>query len=211
MAGSELSDRLLEKARRYLVTSAADEDGRRDCEMSIAKWLTLPVDPFSPAHPPPLAGTCDGPEARAEAIVSALRERCKALGLADSMVTKGGTILSDQAVCTAADQRKLGQLDDARRTADQLMAIARRLVRDFPDRAESSIVLSDAYCQISKNAWKYDDYDTIERSLGQAVEAARHALELDPGREDSRRLAVKLAEKLAAFRAGREPAKSTSR
>ena len=144
------------------------------------------------------------------------------LGRTDSSQQPGGReadqpgplwvpVFAGQAVCTAADQRRFGQLDDARRTADQLLAIARQLVREFPDWADSFIVLSDAYCQISKNAWKYEDYDTIERSLGQAVEAARHALELEPGREDARRLAVKLAEKLAALRAGRELAKSTSR
>jgi eukaryotic-like serine/threonine-protein kinase len=192
-----------------LKTTVREDPNNRHAQQCLQQCLALFLghNLFSPSHP-------DDPEARAVAIVSAIRERCSAPGLGEEVVTTTGIALPsllDKATRTAAYQRKIGRIDDARRTAGMLMAIARRLVLEFPDRADSYIVLSEAYTQVAKNAWKDEDFNTIERSWGQALEAVRRAVELDPGREDARRIAATLAERLTSLKAGREQGKSAAR
>ena len=89
------------------------------------------------------------------------------------MVPATISVVLDDAVEAAAEQRRLGRLDDARATAARLMALARRLVREYPDSAHSYRVLSDAHNQIKKNAFKTDDDKLIEEALVQAIEAAQ--------------------------------------
>jgi hypothetical protein len=92
------------------------------------------------------------PEAGAVKLISAIRDRCKSLGLADSMVA--GAIMDiviGDAASTAGSQRRLGRLDDARATATRLMVLAGRLVREYPDNAFSYRVLSEAHNQIKKS------------------------------------------------------------
>jgi hypothetical protein len=80
----------------------------------------------------------------------------------------------------AAARRHAGRLDQARRVADRLHAVARRLVTRYPDQAVAFWALSQAYIQIQKNAWQTKDRAAIERYLKLAVNAATHALVLDP-------------------------------
>ena len=49
------------------------------------------------------------------------------------------------------------------------------------------MALSHAYIQIHKNAWQTGDRAAVERYLKLAVDAARHALRLDPDNEIIRR------------------------
>ncbi len=79
-----------------------------------------------------------------------------------------------------SEQRKAGLLDDARRTAACLSAFAKRLARRDPDEAAFHLLLSEAFEQESKNAWKVEDYTAIEEALRKALGEARTALSLDP-------------------------------
>ena len=114
------------------------------------------------------------------------------------MVPATISVIFDDAVREAAEQRKLGRLDDARATAARLMTIARRLVREYPDSAHSYRVLSEAYNQIKKNAIQTGDDKLVEEALVQAIEAGQRALALDPDRIETRRHLDKLTEQLAS-------------
>ena len=68
---------LLTKKRRFAMSY----------ERFVSEWLAISVGPLSPFRSSSSAATYDrDPEAGAIALISALRERCSKLGLADSMV-----------------------------------------------------------------------------------------------------------------------------
>ena len=109
------------------------------------------------------------------------------------MVPATISVISNQAFGEAAEQRKLGRLDDARSTAARLMTIARRLVREYPDSAYSYYVLSVAHNVIKKNAYRTHDDSLVEEALSHAVEAGQRAVRLDPDLIEARRLLDKLS------------------
>src|SRR5262249_26041765 len=80
----------------------------------------------------------------------------------------------------AAARRHADRLDQARRVADRLHAVAGRLVARYPDQAVAHWALSQAYVQIYKNAYQTDDRADVERYLKLAVNEATQALVLDP-------------------------------
>jgi len=185
---------------------AAHEDKgiRDDYERFVAEWLALSVGPLSPFRSSSSAATYDrDPEAGAVALISAIRDRCSKLALADSMVPAAIIVIEQDATESGMQQRKLGRLDDARTTAARLMTIARRLVREYPDSANSYRVLSEAHNQIKKNAYQTHDNHLIEETLVQAVEAARRTLALDPDRLETRNYLERITEQLASIRAER--------
>ena len=57
----------------------------------------------------------------------------------------------------------------------------------YPNQAAAHWAVSQAYIQIYKNAWQTDDRAAVERYLKLAVEAARHAVVLDPDNAIARR------------------------
>ena len=76
-------------------------------------------------------------------------------------------------------QRQVGKLGDARRIADQLVALAERLTRSYPDQAAAFMLLSEGYVQEAKIAYRVDGEPVIgwERK---ALDAAIHAEKLEP-------------------------------
>ena len=52
---------------------------------------------------------------------------------------------------------------------------AHRMVQRFPENPSSYLVLSVAYLQRYKNAWKCNDLKLVRQEMVQSVEAARHA------------------------------------
>ena len=84
------------------------------------------------------------------------------------------------AVGRAAEQRKAGRLDDARWTAASLLAFGKVLARRDPNEALFHLVLCDAFEQEAKNAWKVNDFPTIEAATRNALVAACTAIRLDP-------------------------------
>ena len=88
---------------------------------------------------------------------------------------------------TLAHRRKSGQLDAAQRLADHLIELAKQLTRAYPTQALSYMVLSEAFVQKTKNAYQIDDVDPLpwERK---ALEAALHAVSLEPENEDAHNL-----------------------
>jgi eukaryotic-like serine/threonine-protein kinase len=214
--GLEALGRLLQRDDLKRMASGDDKRIRDGYERMVGDWLALSVGSLSPFRPSPAAANFGrDPEAGAITLISAIRERCSKLGLADSMVSRTVRVIFIDAVAEAADQRKLGRLDDARATAARLMTIAIRLVQEYPDSANSYRVLSEAHNQIRKNAIRSQDKRLEEESLVAAIEAARSSLALDPDNIETRHHFDTLTERLIRMKADhttkRVPEPSTQR
>ena len=196
--GMEAVGRLLQRDELKAMTSHEDSGIRLAYEHFVCQWLALSVESLSPFHSSAVATDYDrDPEAGAVALISALREQCRKLGLADSLVPAAGFVLAQDATGVAGQQRNLGRLDDARATAARLMTLAQRLVRDYPDHASSYRVLSESYNHIKKNAIRSQNEQYAEAALGQAIQAAKKALALAPDRIETRRHLDNLTGKFA--------------
>ena len=60
------------------------------------------------------------------------------------------------------------------------MALARRLVQEFPDDPRSHWMLGQAFQQRCKNAWKRPDMGAVRRELARSVEELERAVSLGP-------------------------------
>ncbi len=102
----------------------------------------------------------------------------------------------DEVICASAfgtqlawvttQLRHRGKLDEARRTADRLVAFERLIVSRHPNLSWAHLALANAYEQVNKNAWWTHDRAAIERSLRLAIEETQRALVLDPQNEVAR-------------------------
>ncbi len=193
-----------ERLQAALQDSPADRQLRGFVERYVTDLVVATVMPFP--WEAGLSGESNDPnepEASAEPLLSSFRSRCRALGLDERLAPNVALKLADLVTIRAAEQRRIGRLGDADGTVRGLMVFAWRLVRDHPDQPESHMILSVAYLQVSKNAWKREDYPAIERALRQSLKSARHARDLDPRHEGARLLVEKIAPRLALFDAGR--------
>jgi hypothetical protein len=84
--------------------------------------------------------------------------------------------LSERISC----QRRLGRIDEARRSTDRMHAFARLLAARYPDQPVAHLALSASFTQIAKNAWNTNDRSAVERNWNLALDEARRALMLDP-------------------------------
>ncbi len=159
-------------------------------------------------HDPPsrrlIAGPDAGeaPEVWAGRVLSTLRERGSSLGLSQPDASTICLSLSDRLQREASQQRQLGRFEQAEQTAARLMALARVLVRELPERADSHIILCQAHTQIASNAWKRDDRRQFVRSLEMALGAALDATRLDPMNEHAQLHADRVAKKLNGIKVG---------
>jgi tRNA A-37 threonylcarbamoyl transferase component Bud32/tetratricopeptide (TPR) repeat protein len=174
-------------------------------------WLAFSVAPLSPFQSQPAAAEFDrDPEAASAALIAAVRQRCAKLGLDESPVPETIRVLIDGGFGAASEARRHGRLDEARAIVGRMMPIARRLVQEYPDNAQSYYVLSGAYDQIRKNAQRAGDVQLEEQAALQAIEAARRVLGLDPDRVLHRDYLEALTKRLAALRARRKAAGSAT-
>ena len=84
-------------------------------------------------------------------------------------------------------QRQAGNLAEAQRIVDRLLALAERLTRSYPDQAAAYMLLSEGYVQQAKIAYRVDGepVDGWERkALGAAIQAAM----LEPESDEPRNL-----------------------
>jgi hypothetical protein len=90
----------------------------------------------------------------------------------------------------ASEQRQGHCLDQARQTADRMLALARLVVERNPKDSDAHLSLAVAYDEVRKNAWQVNDRATdratIERYLRLAIESNRRALEFTPDDELAR-------------------------
>ncbi len=144
------------------------------------------------------------PKAGAVELISAMRQQCSKFGVADSMISATTEVMRVDAVIEASGHRKHGRIDDARLTAARLLAIARQLVGEYPNSASSYRVLSEAYNQIRKNAFRTDDDQLLEEATVQAVETAQRAVALAPDNPEARLHLDGLTERLELMKADRK-------
>jgi len=170
----------------------------------VAEWIAHDVNPYpaDPASTGESMGRLD-PNAHADAVIRALESRCEALGDAPGLFPAAALEVASLAAQRGAAQRKVGRLDDARRTAACLSAFARKLVRRDPREAAFHLLLAETFSQESKNAWKVWDYHAIEETLRKALGEACTALRLDPGNAMARIAVSTLRDKLVGLISGR--------
>jgi hypothetical protein len=145
------------------------------------------------------------PEVHARSVVRALDSRCEALGVYPALLPAAAQQVRGIAVCRAAEYRKAGRLDDARWTAASLFAFAKVLVRRDPNEAYFHLVLCEAYEQQAKNAWKVNDFPTIEAATRNALVAGCIAMRLDPRKTVARMKVATLQDKIVGLNAERPP------
>ena len=143
------------------------------------------------------------PDAEADSIIGALESRCNALGVHPGLFPKVARMMGMLFTCAAADRRQAGRLDDARRIAAVLTAFARKLGRRDPAEAEFHLIMSHAFAQESKNAWKVEDFPAIEMALRKSLDEARTAIRLDPRNVNARIQVAGIQDKLVGLVSGR--------
>ncbi len=156
-------------------------------EWRVADWIAEDIQPY-----PPRASSTGEPEGRpdpdahAHAVILAIESRCKSLGVYPALLPAAAGHVAGCAIGWAAEQRRAGRLDDARWTAASLFAFAKVLKRRDPSEVTFHVVLSEAFDQEAKNAWKVKDFPTIEAATRNALVEASTALHLDPRNTSAR-------------------------
>ena len=89
-------------------------------------------------------------------------------------------------------------------TAASLSAFGKMLTRRDPNEAVFHLVLCEAFDQEAKNAWKVEDFPTIEAATRNALVAARTALRLDPRNPAAQMKVAGLQDKMIGL-ASRQP------
>ena len=123
-------------------------------------------------------------EAWTDRVISSIKSDATKFDLDHTRIPAIGWMMRQLLCDTMARQRKVGKLGDAHRFADQLLALARRLTRSYPDQAAAYMLLSDGYVQRAKIAYREDDEPVIgwERK---ALDAAIHAATLEPENDEA--------------------------
>ena len=171
----------------------------------MADWIARDIQPVSvrPECPPANRRAASTRTPTPDAVIRALESRCEALGVYPALLPAAALQVAALPSVGAAEQRKAGRLDDARRTAACLFAFGKTLARRDPNEAVFHLVLSEAFEQESKNAWKVNDYTAIEAALRKALGEACTALRLDPRNTHARMKVAGLQDKLVGLAARR--------
>jgi hypothetical protein len=175
-------------------------------EDKLSVWIAHDIQPYP--SDPDSTGKPQGrlaPDVHACAVIQALESRCEALGVYPALLPAAALQVCGIAYNQAHEQRNAGRLDDARWTAASLLAFGKGLSRRGPSEAAFHVVLSLAFEQEAKNAWKVNDFPTIEAATRNALAAASTALHLDPGNKTARMKVSGLQEKIVGLASGRPP------
>ena len=90
------------------------------------------------------------------------------------------------AAVRSAELRRAGRLQDARRSAADVSALATALARRDPAELRFHLIGGEAFLQESKIALAENDRAASEAALRQALAEARIAVRLDPGSTEAR-------------------------
>jgi hypothetical protein len=161
---------------------------RRDLETSLGELAArriglLPSIVTSPCLIPQDLSA----EAWTDRVISGIRSDAAQFGLDQNRIPAIGWFMLQNSSATLASQRRTGKLGDVRRSVDRLLALATRLTRSHPDQAATYMVLSEAYFQRAKLAYRVDGEPVIgwERKT---LDAAIQASKLEPENDDARSL-----------------------
>jgi hypothetical protein len=194
------------KIRAAIERFPADRRLPQPLAEKLALWIARDIQPY-PSDPKSTGkpqGRLD-PDVHARAVILALDSRCEALGVYSAVLPAAAMQVCGIAVGRAAEQRKAGRLDDARWTAASLFAFGKMLARRDPNEAMFHVVLSEAFDQEAKNAWKVNDVPTIEAATRNALVAAWTAIRLDPRNIRARIKVAGLQDKMVGLTSQRPP------
>jgi tetratricopeptide (TPR) repeat protein len=182
-------------------------------EEKVGVWIASNVNAY-PSCPNATGLPMDrlDPDAHADLVIRALESRCKELGVGPSLLSATAYHVGGIAANRCAEQRNSDHLNEARQTAACLSAFARMLARRDPNEAAFHLLLSMAFTQESKNAWKkVPDFTVIEDALRKALGEARTALRLDPRNAEARFDVAVLQDKLVGLPSGRKKENEVNR
>ena len=170
----------------------------------VAQRLTAELEPFASfLHSSDAETQSQDPQGWTDALISTIRERCAKLGIEKSIEVSTVGILFENAIDDAAKLRKHGRLDDANATAARMVAIAQRLVREYPHNARPHQLVREAYNQVRKNAFAAHDDNLMIDALINAIEAGKRAFAIDPDADGTRGELDGLIEKFERIKADR--------
>jgi len=132
-------------------------------------------------------------------VIRSLSEQTSKLGLDKAAILAVACHMKTLIFGLAAEQRYVGNHEDARRTARLFSAFAAELVRICPGHAEPYLLVCEAHLQDAKNASRAGDRATVGRALRQSLETALNAATVDPTSEEARRFVVDRRARLARF------------
>ncbi len=166
-------------------------------EWRVADWIAEDTQPYSTATDLTAESKGGGDvDAHAHGVIKVIESRCKSLGVYPALFPAAAWHVGAFATDRASDERRAGRLEDAQRTVARLFAFARLMQDRDSNEALYHLLLSIAFEQQSKNAWKIQDYPAIEGALRKALGEASIGLRLDPGNAEARLLVSGLQDKL---------------
>jgi hypothetical protein len=173
-------------------------------EWKVADWIAEDIQPYPPYTS--ADGEAEGrldPDTHALAVIQAIESKCKALGVYPALLPAVAFHVAAFAIDRGAEQRHAGRLAEARRTVACLFAFAKLMANRDPKEAVYHLLLSEAFQQESKNAWKVPDHTAIEGALRKALGEASTALRLNPRSPHARMMVSGLQDKLIHLAAER--------
>ncbi len=186
MSFSRLVDRLGDHERAWLilegnlrmrgnVRAETNPATVRDLETRTREQLCRLMERFPPPEFEGLAA-----EDWARRVATRLCLTASAYGTDPTLESERVYRLIESLGNRAASERHISRLDDARRTADRIHALAKLMVARYPDQSAAHLSLGTAFFQRAKNAWRLEDRGAVERYWELALAEARQALFLDP-------------------------------
>ncbi len=127
-------------------------------------------------------------QAWTERVIASMRSDATKFAIDHARIPAISRMLMQFCAVTMTWQRNAGELGDAHRIADQLVALAERLTQSYPDQAVAYILLSEGYVQKAKIAYRDDDESVIEGWERKALDAATRAAAVEPDKAEARNL-----------------------
>jgi eukaryotic-like serine/threonine-protein kinase len=121
-----------------------------------------------------------------DSVISSIKSDSALFGWSESYVPKIAWTTRHYCLTALGWYRKSGRLSEATRTADQLLALAERLVGAYPEQATPLLLLSEGYIQKEKNSIREneDNAAVIEQWRRKALDALIRASTIEPDNDE---------------------------
>jgi serine/threonine protein kinase len=196
------------RVRAAMARFPADRPISHSVVDKLGMWVAHDIQPYpSDPTPPGKPRRRPDPDAHARAIIRALDSRCEAAGGHPALFSAGASRMFAIAHARSIQERNAGRLDDARSTAATFLAFGQSLVRRDPNEATFHVLLCEGFEEEAKNAWRVNDFATIEAATRNALAEASTALRLDPRNPYARLKVGGLQEKMIGLTSQRPSSK----
>ena len=99
----------------------------------------------------------------------------------------------------AAMFNRVGKLEEARRIAERMLALAEHSVKNHPLEPAAHLSLHSAYVQLYKNAYRAEGQAAVAANMKLALDSAQHALALDHKSELAQQAVYDLQRRMAGL------------